>query len=53
LLGVVFFFVGNITPDTTEEEFKDLFKPFGEINECFVNGSKGFGFIRLVCFLSS
>jgi RNA recognition motif-containing protein len=29
-------FVGNITPDTTEEEFKDLFKPFGEINECFV-----------------
>ena len=40
-------FVGNITPDTTEEEFKDLFKPFGEINECFVNGSKGFGFIRL------
>lgn len=42
-------FVGNITPDTTEEEFKDLFKPFGEINECFVNGSKGFGFIRLVC----
>lgn len=41
-------FVGNITPDTTEEEFKDLFKPYGEINECFVNGAKGFGFIRLV-----
>ncbi|XP_052087112.1 non-POU domain-containing octamer-binding protein-like isoform X3 [Mytilus californianus] len=40
-------FVGNITPDTTEEEFKDLFKPYGEINECFVNGAKGFGFIRL------
>lgn len=40
-------FVGNITPDTTEDEFKDLFKPFGEINECFVNGAKGFGFIRL------
>ena len=41
-------FVGNITPEMTEENFKDLFTPFGEISEVFVNGSKGFGFIRMV-----
>jgi len=42
-------FIGNITPDTTEDDFKELFTKFGEISEVFVNGSKGFGFIRLVC----
>ncbi|KAK3096530.1 hypothetical protein FSP39_001065 [Pinctada imbricata] len=40
-------FVGNITPDTTEEQFKEMFKPYGEVGEIFVNASKGFGFIRL------
>ncbi|KAJ8315060.1 hypothetical protein KUTeg_007210 [Tegillarca granosa] len=40
-------FVGNITPDITEEEFKEMFQPYGEVSEVFVNGAKGFGFIRL------
>ena len=45
-------FVGNITPDTTEEQFKQMFIPFGEVSEVFVNAARGFGFIRLVsqCF---
>ncbi|XP_052239072.1 non-POU domain-containing octamer-binding protein-like isoform X5 [Dreissena polymorpha] len=40
-------FVGNITPDTTEEQFKEMFTPFGEVSEVFVNAARGFGFIRL------
>ncbi|XP_060067487.1 non-POU domain-containing octamer-binding protein-like isoform X2 [Ylistrum balloti] len=40
-------FVGNLTPDVTEEEFKGMFTKFGEISELFVNGAKGFGFIRM------
>ncbi|XP_021352601.1 non-POU domain-containing octamer-binding protein-like isoform X2 [Mizuhopecten yessoensis] len=40
-------FVGNLTPDITEEEFRGMFTKFGEISELFVNGAKGFGFIRM------
>jgi len=40
-------FVGNLTPDTTEDEFKKLFEPYGEISEVYVNTGRGFGFIRL------
>lgn len=40
-------FVGNITPDTTEEQFKEMFSPYGEVSEVFVNAARGFGFIRL------
>ncbi|KAL5010916.1 hypothetical protein ScPMuIL_013221 [Solemya velum] len=40
-------FVGNITPDTSEDDFKKMFEPFGEISEVYLNNSKGFGFIRL------
>ncbi|XP_033741112.1 non-POU domain-containing octamer-binding protein-like isoform X2 [Pecten maximus] len=40
-------FVGNLTPDITEDEFKAMFTKFGEISELFVNGAKGFGFIRM------
>ena len=41
-------FVGNITQDMTEEDFKEMFTPYGECGEIFLNGSKGFGFVRLV-----
>lgn len=41
-------FVGNITPETTEEQFREMFTPFGEVSELFVNAGRGFGFIRLV-----
>lgn len=46
-------FVGNITPDTSEDDFKKMFEPFGEISEVYLNNSKGFGFIRLVSYLKS
>ena len=41
-------FVGNLTPDTTEDEFKEMFRKYGEVSEVFLNKAKGFGFIRLV-----
>lgn len=40
--------VGNLPPDTTEEEFKSMFAKFGNASEVFVNRERGFGFIRLV-----
>ena len=41
-------FVGNITQDCNEVEFRKLFEPYGEVSEVYVNSSRGFGFIRLV-----
>lgn len=41
-------FVGNLTPDINEAEFRKMFETFGEISEVYVNTSRGFGFIRLV-----
>ncbi|XP_070190116.1 uncharacterized protein [Littorina saxatilis] len=40
-------FVGNLTPDVTEDDFKKMFEPYGEVSETYVNTSRGFGFIRL------
>lgn len=40
-------FVGNLTPDVSEDDFKKLFSPFGEVSEAYVNSGRGFGFIRL------
>jgi proline- and glutamine-rich splicing factor len=44
-------FVGNLPNEITEEEFRELFKEFGDISEAFLSG-KGFGFLRLVSFLN-
>ena len=41
-------FVGNLPNDMTETEFQKFFEPHGELNEVFLNASRGFGFIRLV-----
>ena len=41
-------FVGNLTDDTTMEEFEEMFKVFGEIAEPYVNLEKAFGFVKLV-----
>ncbi|CAG5134434.1 unnamed protein product, partial [Candidula unifasciata] len=40
-------FVGNLTPDVTEDEFRKMFEPYGEVSEMYVNTGRGFGFIRL------
>ena len=43
-------FVGNLTSDVTENDFRKMFEQFGEISEVYVNTGRGFGFIRLVSF---
>ena len=40
-------FVGNLPNDTTEDEFKKMFSPFGLFTEIYLNTSRGFGFIRM------
>ncbi|XP_067132058.1 non-POU domain-containing octamer-binding protein-like isoform X6 [Centruroides vittatus] len=40
-------FVGNLPSSITDDAFKQLFQPFGEIAEVFLNASKGFGFVKL------
>ncbi|XP_074639998.1 protein no-on-transient A-like isoform X2 [Tubulanus polymorphus] len=40
-------FVGNLTPELEEEDFKKMFLEFGDVSEVYLNKQKGFGFIRL------
>ncbi|XP_042369252.1 paraspeckle component 1 isoform X2 [Plectropomus leopardus] len=40
-------FVGNLPVDIPEEEFKNMFAKYGNINEVFINRDRGFGFVRL------
>uniref|UniRef100_A0A6M2DV18 Putative rna-binding protein p54nrb rrm superfamily n=1 Tax=Xenopsylla cheopis TaxID=163159 RepID=A0A6M2DV18_XENCH len=40
-------YIGNLTNDVTEEEVIEMFKPYGETSEHFINKEKNFGFIRL------
>ncbi|XP_035808868.2 paraspeckle component 1 isoform X1 [Amphiprion ocellaris] len=40
-------FVGSLPVDITEEEFKNMFAKYGDVNEVFINRDRGFGFIRL------
>lgn len=41
-------YIGNLTSDVTEDEIKQLFAPYGETSELFINAEKMFAFIRLV-----
>lgn len=40
-------YVGNLTSDVTEEELKELFRPYGEISEAFINPEKNFAFLKI------
>ncbi|XP_076261511.1 protein no-on-transient A-like [Rhynchophorus ferrugineus] len=40
-------YVGNIGSEVTEADLTELFKPYGETAEIFVNKDKNFGFIKL------
>ncbi|XP_038573566.1 paraspeckle component 1 isoform X2 [Micropterus salmoides] len=40
-------FVGNLPTDIPEEEFKNMFAKYGNVNEVFINRDRGFGLIRL------
>lgn len=40
-------YVGNLTNDITEDELKEMFKPYGEVAELFVNKEKNFAFLKM------
>uniref|UniRef100_A0A336LJK0 CSON007372 protein n=1 Tax=Culicoides sonorensis TaxID=179676 RepID=A0A336LJK0_CULSO len=40
-------YIGNLTGDVTDEELTELFKPYGEISEVFVNKEKNFAFLKM------
>lgn len=40
-------YIGNLTNDITESDLVELFKPFGEISETFLNAEKNFAFLKL------
>lgn len=40
-------YVGNLPNDVKEEDLRDWFKPYGEINEAFVNAEKNFAFLKV------
>ncbi|CAG7826302.1 unnamed protein product [Allacma fusca] len=40
-------YVGNIASDASEDEIKELFQPYGELDEVFVNREKNFAFLKL------
>lgn len=40
-------YIGNLPADITEEEVTEIFSPFGEISELFINKEKNFGFLRM------
>ena len=41
-------FVGNLTQDVSEDDFRKMFQQYGEVSEVYVNSGRGFGFVRLV-----
>ncbi|XP_052863540.1 hrp65 protein-like [Anopheles cruzii] len=43
-------YVGNLTNDVTEEELIEMFRPFGEVNEMFMNKEKNYAFVRVDYF---
>ncbi|XP_065366235.1 protein no-on-transient A-like [Calliphora vicina] len=40
-------YVGNLTNDVSEEDLRELFKPYGEIGEVFSNPEKNFAFLKM------
>jgi len=40
-------YVGNLHPETTQEEFAGLFTNYGETHEIYINKEKNFAFVRL------
>ena len=45
-------YVGNLTNDVTEEELTNMFLPYGETTELFLNKEKNFAFLKIVSLLN-
>lgn len=43
-------YIGNLTNDVTEEELVELFRPYGDISEIFMNKEKNYAFVRVDYF---
>lgn len=41
-------FVGNLPRDTSDAKVRELFEPFGEVHEVFLQTERNFGFVRMV-----
>lgn len=41
-------YIGNIVPDTDENELREFFSQYGETSEYFMNKDKNFAFVRFV-----
>ena len=41
-------YVGNLPRNTTEEDLKVLFEPYGEASQFYIEKEKNFGFVRMV-----
>lgn len=41
-------YIGNLTNDISEDEIQQMFSPFGETSELFINKEKNFAFLRMV-----
>ncbi|XP_039492862.1 protein no-on-transient A [Drosophila santomea] len=40
-------YVGNLTSDITDDELREMFKPYGEVGEIFSNPEKNFTFLKV------
>merc|ERR1719481_2136887 len=40
-------YIGNLPPNTTEEQVKELLAKFGQLSETFLNSEKHFAFLRM------
>jgi cold-inducible RNA-binding protein len=52
-------YIGNLSPNTTEDEIRALFEPSGELTEVIImvdeetGRSKGFGFVQMKNFIAA
>lgn len=43
--------IGNLPLDISEDDVRELFKPYGEFDEVYFDKNKGFAFVRMVSLL--
>lgn len=43
-------YIGNLTNDVSEDELTELFRPYGDVSEIFMNKEKNYAFVRVDFF---